>query len=941
MATVDNYQININVKGDADLKMAATNVDSLGKKITTLSSTSKSQLDDMGVSSRRLGDNLSILGGHAEKLVTAFAGLGAIELVKHLLESSVATEKLSEQFGISVEHVLDFQAALRRLGVDDAGAAAKGLTILAGKLDELTNGNLGAIQAFKTFGLTFDIIKSKQMSYIDIIKAMGESEADGTNKTAKLVAQKELLGKALGTKDLIEFSRVLTEVEGTNIGAAKATKLFAEAQENIEQGQQRLKSALLETLAPLATFLSKLTIFFTDGDRVKTTAEAIAHALEFMAGRAIIGGVNMLAASLSGVAASSSTITGSTQLAAASVGKLTLTLQQAVLEGNLYSAGIQNVVKAETELTAVQERLNALQNAGLGQGEAYIIQQERLAAAIRNVASAKNAMAAGVTMAAGVGAVAGPVESTAVDLRTGQIVAAEAATVGIFATMTKGFNAVVGTLGTIFEWVARIGGRIFFWVSVAMLANDAIKLIFKVDLVDKFLDKLKEGYNVLAKFTGLTPFATSDKQSTMTGANEDKLKKQQEEAAKAAEAALQNKIQLDQLAKIRTESEAHLAILKSDAKLNEDKLKLQQEMVGLSALDKVSAQSAFDFTQKQTQETTKLTAQIKVLEIEKKNAEPKERERIQTSIDGLIKERTYWKNLTDTLTPYKTKLEEINQSEATRLAMLKISETVSDNVFKTEQQIADLTATSSQQKINAIKQAMDLEATQEIRRREALLGAGGTLGEQDKLKIIEEITKKYDPLIAKQTELNATSRSFSTGWQSAFTTYMDDATNAAKMAGDIFNTMTNSMNSAIDNFVTTGKFSFKDFATSIIMDIEKMMLKMAAMQVFSSIFGATGTGGIVASLFGLAEGGPANANQPYIVGEKGPELFVPNSSGTIIPNGATGSASNGASAASNTYITNNISALDSQSVAQLFATHRKMLLGTIQMAQKEMPYANI
>jgi hypothetical protein len=35
-----------------------------------------------------------------------------------------------------------------------------------------------------------------------------------------------------------------------------------------------------------------------------------------------------------------------------------------------------------------------------------------------------------------------------------------------------------------------------------------------------------------------------------------------------------------------------------------------------------------------------------------------------------------------------------------------------------------------------------------------------------------------------------------------------------------------------------------------------------------------------------AAGGPVSARQPYVVGEKGPELFVPNNSGTIIPNGA-------------------------------------------------------
>lgn len=44
-------------------------------------------------------------------------------------------------------------------------------------------------------------------------------------------------------------------------------------------------------------------------------------------------------------------------------------------------------------------------------------------------------------------------------------------------------------------------------------------------------------------------------------------------------------------------------------------------------------------------------------------------------------------------------------------------------------------------------------------------------------------------------------------------------------------------------------------------------------------------------LDGLATGGPAMANTPYIVGEKGPELFMPGRSGTVIPNDALGGGS--------------------------------------------------
>ena len=51
-----------------------------------------------------------------------------------------------------------------------------------------------------------------------------------------------------------------------------------------------------------------------------------------------------------------------------------------------------------------------------------------------------------------------------------------------------------------------------------------------------------------------------------------------------------------------------------------------------------------------------------------------------------------------------------------------------------------------------------------------------------------------------------------------------------------------------------------------------------------------GIAGAISSAFGgfRANGGSVTAGTPYVVGEKGAELFVPNSSGTIVPNGAMG-----------------------------------------------------
>ena len=74
----------------------------------------------------------------------------------------------------------------------------------------------------------------------------------------------------------------------------------------------------------------------------------------------------------------------------------------------------------------------------------------------------------------------------------------------------------------------------------------------------------------------------------------------------------------------------------------------------------------------------------------------------------------------------------------------------------------------------------------------------------------------------------------------------------------------------------------------------KMVAEIASQQILKAFFTwGAGLGGGVGSFFGSmlsgigarAAGGPVGAGKPYIVGERGPELFVPSGNGMIIPNG--------------------------------------------------------
>jgi len=87
------------------------------------------------------------------------------------------------------------------------------------------------------------------------------------------------------------------------------------------------------------------------------------------------------------------------------------------------------------------------------------------------------------------------------------------------------------------------------------------------------------------------------------------------------------------------------------------------------------------------------------------------------------------------------------------------------------------------------------------------------------------------------------------------------------------------------------------------------------------------TGGSSIGIPFLAEGGAAKRNHPYIVGEQGPELFVPNNSGTVVPNeqlSMTSSAGTG-----DVNINFNISTVDARGFDELLLSRRAMITGII------------
>ena len=135
------------------------------------------------------------------------------------------------------------------------------------------------------------------------------------------------------------------------------------------------------------------------------------------------------------------------------------------------------------------------------------------------------------------------------------------------------------------------------------------------------------------------------------------------------------------------------------------------------------------------------------------------------------------------------------------------------------------------------------------------------------------------------------------------------AHDAFSVGGQAFNALTDAMGEGIDALVGRSNKGFGQIAADFLVMIAKMTAAAAVSQIFQYLIKAAGlafsgsqlgAGGQSPAgqlgmnypggtpLPGRAIGGPVDAGSPYMVGETGPELFVPRAAGTIVPAGQTG-----------------------------------------------------
>lgn len=130
---------------------------------------------------------------------------------------------------------------------------------------------------------------------------------------------------------------------------------------------------------------------------------------------------------------------------------------------------------------------------------------------------------------------------------------------------------------------------------------------------------------------------------------------------------------------------------------------------------------------------------------------------------------------------------------------------------------------------------------------------------------------------------------------------LEEIDRRANSASDVSRQLGLTFSSAFEDAIVKGE-KFRDVLSGIAQDIAKLIIRKGITEPFVNAVGpsinsatsgigewfAENVGNLFTSAPGRAIGGPVSAGMPYMVGERGPELFMPTANGNIVPNHALG-----------------------------------------------------
>ena len=180
--------------------------------------------------------------------------------------------------------------------------------------------------------------------------------------------------------------------------------------------------------------------------------------------------------------------------------------------------------------------------------------------------------------------------------------------------------------------------------------------------------------------------------------------------------------------------------------------------------------------------------------------------------------------------------------------------------------MAKMTLPALEQKYYDIEAAAKAAAKAQIEAQAQKLNRD--LSPEEQAKYYKAAREGLDSVKKKSKEAYEESRRFETGWRKAFNEYVDNATNAAKQAENIFNKAMGGIEDLIVNFVKTGKFEWKSFVASMAEELLRSQLKQTFAGIMESMGSGDGILGSIGGLFGMGKNAGQRGNsasQPLYV----------------------------------------------------------------------------
>lgn len=873
-----------------------------GQSATQFGNTHNQQMDKAVKGTNNLGKANTQLEGGFKKLGAAIAGIGIGALLKNIGTTANQLINLSQAVGISTARFMEMQTAAIGAGISSTDLSAR-VSDLTKNLEEAANGNVKVQAAMRTVGMSFDDIKNKTPDELFNQVAVSLAKIEDPAKRAATAAA--LLGERARRMDWRSYADGIVSVSGKMDDLAKAQEEAAAISDRLQQFVSMVKMQFTALLSPIMNLLMPTTNLGKTLDAAGVAAKVLAGALALVVTSGVIQAVRSIATAWAAVSGALKYATVTTVAKTAADAHAATAAAFNAKSNDFLAGAISRVGRSTAAVAKAEAHLALLRSTSAGPTIAIANAEKALSLArreqiINNEVLAKTqaelAIRTGVsTSATTANTAATTANTTAKGANAAATTAMGTASVGAAAGVNT-LSAASLTLTARLKAAALLAGKVVgVFAALALVARGAgegedamVDMSRRVgeevsklnpEALQRYFDIINEGKSSMEALAIVAPEALARLRTDPFSARS---------APDTGTGSVASVLDPMAEARVRTIMRETEQLQFNNARVRE-RINLEVSLANASKTDREARLAGFDAETNKLNQKRAIVQKINDLLAQQAITPAREAE-IQAEIEAYGAQLDIIDSLHDGIEGLKRaegeRADALIKSEAERADALEMSNHFADlqkkgqeAILDVHHQIQDLTATSDQQRLNAIDRMIEGEKKLALEKRRSQLG-GGELSTSETEAIIAKVKASYGGLRSANEELIRQSRTWETGWKKAMNTYVDEATNGAKKAEAIFGKAFKGMEDLLVNFAKTGKFEWKSFVAMMLEELLRAQIQAifagmignmkdafsgSASGMLGGLFsggGQQGGGGIMDMIGGLFGGGQKESGDP-------------------------------------------------------------------------------